>query len=87
MESMYRRFDNDLMRVVIWANQASATQFAQIAPLVIEHVKQETPLALTLIKRAAAEVDRLGSALATQSETSPSRAACSAGWRGLSNHG
>ena len=67
MESVYRHFDNDLMRVVIWANQASATQFAQIAPLVIEHVKQETPLALTLIKQAAAEVDRLGSALATQS--------------------
>ena len=64
MESVYRHFDNDLMRVVIWANQANATQFAQIAPLVIEHVKQETPLALTLTKRA---VDRLGSALATQS--------------------
>ena len=63
----YRHFDNDLMRLVIWANQANATQFAQIAPLAIEHVKQQTSLALTLIKRAAAEVDRFGSALATQS--------------------
>ena len=54
------------MRLVIWANQANATQFAQIAPLVIEHVKR-TPLAVTLIRQAAGEIDRLGSALAAQS--------------------
>jgi glucosamine kinase len=67
LESVYAHFDNDLMRLVIWANQANPTQFAQIAPLVIEHVKRETPLALTLIQRAAGEIDRLGAALAAQS--------------------
>ena len=67
LESVYAHFDNDLMRLVIWANQASATQFAQIAPLVIEHVKRQTPLAVTLIRQAAGEIDRLGSALAAQS--------------------
>ena len=55
------------MRLVIWANQANATQFAQIAPLAIEHVKRTTPLAVTLIRQAAGEIDRLGSALAAQS--------------------
>ena len=55
------------MRLVIWANQANATQFAQIAPLVIEHVKRETPLAVTLIQKAAREIDRLGAALAAHS--------------------
>ena len=30
-------------------------------------MKRETPLALTLIRRAAGEIDRLGSALAAQS--------------------
>ena len=65
LESVYA-FDNDLMRLVIWANQANATQFAQIAPLVIEHVKR-TPLAVTLIRQAAGEIDRLGSAPAAQS--------------------
>ena len=59
LESVYAHFDDDLMRLVIWANQANATQFAQIAPLVIDHAKQKTPLALTLIKQAAVEVDRL----------------------------
>lgn len=68
LESVYAHFDDDLMRLVIWANQANATQFAQIAPLVIDHAKQKTPLALTLIKQAAVEVDRLASALAAQSQ-------------------
>ena len=52
LESVYAHFDNDLMRLVIWANQANATPFAQIAPL---------------IRQAAGEIDRLGSALAAQS--------------------
>jgi glucosamine kinase len=39
-----------------------------LAPLVIEHVKCQTPLALTLIQKAASEIDRLGSALAAQSK-------------------
>ena len=67
LESVYAHFDHDLMRLVIWANQANATQFAQIAPLVVEHVKGETPLAVTLIQQAAREIDRLGAALAAQS--------------------
>jgi glucosamine kinase len=67
LESVYAHFDNDLMRLVIWANQANATQFAQIAPVVIEHVKRQTPLALVLIQQAAREIDRLGAALSAQS--------------------
>jgi glucosamine kinase len=67
LESVYAHFDHDLMRLVIWANQANATQFAQIAPLVIEHVKRETPLAVTLIQQAAREIDLLGAALNSQS--------------------
>ncbi|HEY5891686.1 MAG TPA: BadF/BadG/BcrA/BcrD ATPase family protein [Chthoniobacterales bacterium] len=67
LESVYAHFDNDLMQLVVWANQANATQFAQIAPLVIEHVKRQTPLAVTLIQQAAREIDRLGAALAVQS--------------------
>jgi hypothetical protein len=50
--SVYAHFDNDLMRLVIWANQANATPFAQIAPL---------------IRQAAGEIDRLGLALTAQS--------------------
>ena len=67
LEAVYAHFDHDLNRLVVWANQANATQFAQIAPLVIEQVNFETRLALTLIQQAAREIDRLAAALAAQS--------------------
>ncbi|MGA8660400.1 MAG: BadF/BadG/BcrA/BcrD ATPase family protein [Chthoniobacterales bacterium] len=67
LEAVHAHFDHDLDRLVVWANQANATQFARIAPLVIEHVKLQTPLALTLIQQAAREIDRLAVALAAQS--------------------
>ena len=50
---------------MVWAYKANSTHYAQIAPLVIEHVKRQTPLALTLIRQAAREIDRLGAALAS----------------------
>lgn len=67
LEAVYAHFGHALERLVAWANQATATQFAQLAPLVIEHVQQQTPLALTLIQQAAREIDRLGAALAAKS--------------------
>jgi glucosamine kinase len=67
LEAVHAHFDHDLNRLVVWANEANATQFAKIAPLVIEHVKLRTPLALTLIQQAAREIDRLAAALAAQS--------------------
>ena len=67
LEAVYAHFDRDLNRLVVWANQANATQFAQIAPIVIEQVKRQTPLAVTLIQQAAREIDRLAAALAAQS--------------------
>jgi glucosamine kinase len=67
LEAVYAHFDHDLNRLVVWANQANATQFAQIAPIVIEQMKRQTPLAVTLIQQAAGEIDRLAAALAAQS--------------------
>ncbi len=67
LEALYARFDRDLDRLVSWANQASATEFAQLAPLVVEHVAAGTELAIDLARRAAAEIDRLHAALAARS--------------------
>jgi glucosamine kinase len=67
LEAVYAHFDHDLNRLVVWANQANATRFAQIAPIVIEQMKRQTPLAVTLIQQAAGEIDRLAVALAAQS--------------------
>ena len=51
---------------MVWAYKADSTHYAEIAPLVIGHVRRQTPLALTLIRQAAREIDRLGAALASQ---------------------
>lgn len=63
LAAVFAHFDNDLSRLVAWANQAAATQFAQLAPLVIAQVEQGTPLAVALIRRGAAEIDRISAAL------------------------
>lgn len=64
LEMIFQKFDRDLTKLVVWANAANSTKFAEITPLVIEHLKQQDPLAITLIKHAAAEIDRIGIALA-----------------------
>jgi len=67
LEAVYAHFDQDLARLVAWANQATATQFAQITPLVVEQANRGVPLALALMRRAAAEIDRIGEALSAAS--------------------
>jgi glucosamine kinase len=67
LAAIQARFDGDLSRLVAWANDASGTEFAQLAPLVVEHVARETPLALALVRAAAGELDRIGRALDAKS--------------------
>jgi glucosamine kinase len=67
LEAVLARFDGDLTKLVTWANAASATEFGEIAPLVVEHVGRGTPLAILLVREAAGELDRIGRALAAKS--------------------
>lgn len=67
LAAVQARFDGDVSRLVTWANDASGTEFAQLAPLVVEHAGHETPLALALVREAAGELDRIGRALAAKS--------------------
>jgi glucosamine kinase len=67
LETVFQHFDRDLSQLVAWANQAAGTQFAQLAPLVIEHVQRQTPLALSLIRQAAHKINEIGAALAARS--------------------
>lgn len=64
LEKIFKQFDHDLTKLVVWANAANSTKFAEITPLIIEHLKQEDPLAVKLIRCAADEIDRIGVALA-----------------------
>jgi glucosamine kinase len=67
LEAVNARFDGDQGRLVSWANAARETEFGEIAPLVLEHARKETPLALSIVRAAAAELDRVGIALAHKS--------------------
>jgi glucosamine kinase len=70
LAAVQARFEGDMSRLVTWANDASGTEFAQLAPLVVEYAGRETPLALALVREAAAELDRIGRALAAKSRRS-----------------
>ncbi len=63
LKAILRKFDNDFYHFVAWANEAQSTEFAQIAPLVIEHIKLQDPWALKLFKQAGREIDRIYEAL------------------------
>ncbi len=67
LDAVHARFDGDLSRLVVWANTANSTEFGEIAPMVLAHVGQRTPLALLLMREAARELDRIGQALAAKS--------------------
>jgi MFS family permease len=67
LDAVYARFDGDLSRLVVWANAANSTDFGEIAPLVIAHIGQRTPLALLLMREIARELDQIGQALTAKS--------------------
>lgn len=68
LEAIFSKFDNDLTKLVVWANSSNSNGFAQIAPLVIEHIESKDPIALMLIQRAAKEIDRIGMVLTKYTE-------------------
>jgi glucosamine kinase len=59
LQAIMEKFNNDIWPLVSWACEAKSTQFAEIAPLIIEHVDKKDPWALQLIKQAAHEIDRI----------------------------
>ncbi|MBP0020916.1 MAG: hypothetical protein J7647_25575 [Cyanobacteria bacterium SBLK] len=63
IEAILAHFQQDWTQFIIWANQAKSTQFAELAPIVVEQARQETPLAIELMLQAAREIDRIGEAL------------------------
>jgi glucosamine kinase len=67
LEAVNARFEGDQGRLVSWANAARETEFGEIAPLVVEYAGHDTPLALSIVRAAAAELDRVGLALAAKS--------------------
>lgn len=62
-EDVFAFFNKDLENFVTWANRANSSEFARLAPIVINHCQQEEIAAVRLIKKAAHEIDHVGEAL------------------------
>lgn len=69
LEMIFQKFDRDLTKLVVWANAANSTKFAEITPLIIQQLQQQDSLATMLIQRAAREIDRVGMAFAKYTES------------------
>ncbi len=63
VEDVFSFFNNDIETFTTWANRANSTEFARLAPLVINHLQQNEMAAVRLIKKAAHAVDRIGMTL------------------------
>ncbi len=63
IEDVFAFFNNDSEHFTLWANQANSSEFARLAPLVINHSQQEEIAAVRLMKKAAHAIDRVGAAL------------------------
>jgi glucosamine kinase len=63
VEDIFAFFNRDIEYFIQWANRANSTEFARLAPLVINHSQQEEALAIRLMKKAAHAIDRIHVAL------------------------
>jgi glucosamine kinase len=62
-EDVFAYFDKDINHFASWANRANSSEFARLAPLVINHCQQKEASAVRLMKKAALAVNRVGAAL------------------------
>lgn len=63
VEDVFAFFNQDMNHLITWANRANSSEFARLAPLVINHCQQEEAAAVRLMKKAAHAIDRIAAAL------------------------
>ena len=63
VEDIFAYFNQDQEKFVTWANSANSSEFARLAPLVINHAQQQEVAAVRLMKKAAHAIDKVGHAL------------------------
>jgi glucosamine kinase len=60
---MMRRFQDDPLEVIAWTDNATATDYARFAPLVLDFAEQGDVAALEIVRVAAREVEGLAKRL------------------------
>jgi len=59
LEAVFKHFDNDFPRFIAWANQANATEYATLAPIVIRYLDQHDPWAIHIIEKAGRAISEV----------------------------
>lgn len=67
LKAIFNKFNTNLTELVVWANAAISTQFAEIAPFVIEYSDKKDPIALKLMQEAAQQMDVINQTLIRRS--------------------
>lgn len=62
-EDVFNYFNNEVERMSAWTSRANSSEYARLAPFVINHSQQEEIAAVRLMKKAAHAVDRVGFAM------------------------
>jgi glucosamine kinase len=60
------RFGDDAFEAVAWADRATATNYAEFAPLVMDHAEGGDSIAREIVEHAAAEIDELARRLSAR---------------------
>lgn len=68
VQEVFTFFNQDLEHMVAWANSANSSEFARLAPIVIQHAQQKELTAVQLMKKAADAINQIGMNLMNQQQ-------------------
>ncbi|MCD8524814.1 MAG: N-acetylglucosamine kinase [Gammaproteobacteria bacterium] len=71
LREVYKFFHQDIEELIAWATQATATEYATFAPLLIEYMHQKDPYALELIEHSALALSSVLKTLLAGNESIP----------------
>lgn len=76
LNDIFKKFDKNLSEFVTWANAAKSSDFATLAPFVIDYAQKGDIWALELIKSAALEVDTMYNCLCKKAKDTSIKPKC-----------
>lgn len=76
LNDIFKKFDKNLSDFVTWANAAKSSDFATLAPFVIDYSQKNDPLSLELIKFAALEVELMYKCLCKKTKDASAKPNC-----------
>jgi len=71
VEDIFAYFNHDFDTLVAWANVATSSDFAKLAPIVINHSQQSDIAAMRLLKKAGHAVDKIAQVILKKHPETP----------------